>query len=220
MNNQSQGQGETKGRAKSGTKDKAKGRSKLKILNYILKAIIFLSGLVLMVMFFSKASGTYKIWSYLATMALPFSVDLVRLLGLKISDRLEAAILIFIIPAMILGIDLDWYKIIYPFDKIVHGASGILAAFGAREIINQASGKPDNIWFKVTFSICFVSFTAVTWECIEFLIDRFAGTNMQELITPGIEDTMFDLIVAMLGGIIGTVLAFGHLGSTKNKTKK
>ena len=31
---------------------------------------------------------------------------------------------------------------------------------------------------------------------------------MQELISTGVADTMFDMIVALIGGVIGTILAF------------
>lgn len=190
----------------------------MKILIRILKAGIVLAGLVLAIMFFSQVSGTYKIWSYLATMVLPFAVDIVRIFGLKVSKEFELAYLLFLIPAMVMGIDLDVYKIFYPFDKIVHGLSGVLAAYGAKEIILQASGKPDKLGFKVLFSICFVAFTAVAWECTEFLIDQIAGTNMQELIQCGTADTMYDMIIALVGGVAGTILAFSNFRRTKRKT--
>lgn len=189
----------------------------MKIFIKILKIGIVLTGLVLSVMFFSQVSGTYKIWSYLATMLLPFAVDFVRLFGLKVSEKFELAYLLFIIPAMVLGIDLDLYKIVYPFDKIVHGLSGVLAAFGAREILLQGSGKPDKPGFKVMFALSFVAFTAVAWECTEFLIDQVAGTNMQELIQCGTADTMYDMVTAMIGGVVGTMLAFTNFKRKKTK---
>ncbi|MBQ3309078.1 DUF2238 domain-containing protein [Candidatus Saccharibacteria bacterium] len=185
-----------------------------------LKYGILITGAVLAIMHFIPAlSESFpKIWSYLATMALPFGMDVLRFLGLKISKRFEIAYLLFIIPAMILGIDLDIYKIFYPFDKIVHCLSGVLAAFGAREIIEQASGKPDQAWFRALFSICFVAFTAAVWECFEFSCDQIAGQHMQELIAPGLSDTMWDIIVALIGGVVGTVLAFPakRINNTKN----
>jgi hypothetical protein len=54
----------------------------------------------------------------------------------------------------------------------------------------------------------FVAFVAVLWECFEFSMDQIAGMHMQELISTGVADTMFDMIVALIGGVIGTVLAF------------
>lgn len=189
----------------------------MKIFIRILKAGIVLAGIAFTIMFFSNVPGMYKIWSYLATLILPFAVDFIRIFGLKVSEKFEIAYLLFLLPAMIFGIDLDWYKLIPPFDKIVHGLSGVLAAYGAREIILQASGKPDKLGFKVMFSISFVAFTAVAWECTEFLIDQVAGTNMQELLQCGTADTMYDMIVALAGGIVGTFLAFTTFKKPKRK---
>ncbi len=180
----------------------------MKVIILLLKIAIVITGSVLAILYFIPGTGFTKIWSYLATLALPFAMDFARLIGIKVSKRFELAYLLFIIPAMVLGIDFDIYKIIYPFDKIVHTLSGTLTAFGAREIIDQASGKPDQMWFKALFSMAFVAFVAAIWECFEFLMDQVTGTNMQELIAPGIQDTMYDMIVALVGGAIGTVLAF------------
>lgn len=179
----------------------------MKTLIKVLKYGIVLVGAGLTICYFANWGSFDKIWSYLATMALPFATDLLRITGLKISKRFEIAYLLFIIPAMIMGIDFNLYKIIYPFDKIVHTLSGVLSAFAAREIIKQTSAM-DKPWFRSLFSLCFVAFTALIWECYEFLMDQVTGTNMQELIIPGIADTMYDMIVAMIGGLIGTVLAF------------
>ena len=178
-----------------------------KLINF-LKIAILITGAVLAIIHFIPGTNFPKIWSYLATIALPFVMDVLRLIGVKVSRRFELAYLLFLIPAMVIGIDFDFYKIFYPFDKIVHTLSGVLTAFGARELIDQASGKPDEMWFKALFSMSFVALVAVLWECFEFTSDQIGGTSMQELIAPGIADTMFDMIVALIGGVIGTVLAF------------
>lgn len=180
----------------------------MKTLIKLLKIGIVIVGAVLAILYFIPDNGFVKIWSYLATIGLPFAMDILRLLGVKISKRFELAYLLFIIPAMVLGIDFDVYKIVYPFDKIVHTLSGVLTAFGAAELLDQASGKPDQLWFKALFSMSFVAFVAVIWECFEFLMDQVTGTNMQELLAPGISDTMFDMIVALIGGMIGIVMIY------------
>lgn len=178
----------------------------VKILKYTLSAI----GVVLLILHFVPNTGFTKVWSYLATILLPFVIDIVRLTGVKVSKQFELCYLIFLIPAMILGIDFDIYKVFYPLDKIAHGFSGVLSAFGAKEILDQASAKPDEKWFKILWTIAFVGFVAMLWECFEFACDQIGGTSMQQLIAPGISDTMYDMIVAMIGGIIGTILIFGR----------
>ena len=131
-----------------------------RLINF-LKIAILITGAVLAIIHFIPGTNFPKIWSYLATIALPFVMDVLRLIGIKVSRRFELAYLLFLIPAMVIGIDFDFYKIFYPFDKIVHTLSGVLTAFGARELIDQASGKPDEMWFKALFSMSFVALVAV-----------------------------------------------------------
>ena len=181
----------------------------LENLRKLLKYAIMLAGVVMFFVHFIPGSWFVKIWSYVATVGLAFVPDVLRLLGLKISRRLEIWYYVFIVFAMILGIDLDFYKWeFFPYDKAVHAASGFLASFVARELIEQASDKKDFLWFKALFTISFVAFTACAWECFEFMMDQAFGQHMQELISVGVADTMWDIISAMGGGLLGTTLVY------------
>ena len=111
-------------------------------INYLLKAIISLSGVVFTVFYFIDATTWHKLPSYLVTIVLPYIPEVLAKLGFKVTTRLQLAYNAFLIIAMVLGIDLDWYKNIiimgYPsYDKIVHTLSGIFAAFGAKEILDH-----------------------------------------------------------------------------------
>lgn len=178
----------------------------LDIANKILKYGIFSVGAVLIVIHFINPDLMPKAWQYLATMALVFLFDLMRMCGMKISAGLEFWYYIFIIPAMILGIDFNLYKIIYPLDKIVHFCSGLLTARGAKEIWDQCHIASEKKLFKPLFIMCFVAFIAVLWECFEFSCDQILGQSMQQLIVPGVSDTMWDMIVALMGGFLYTTL--------------
>lgn len=43
---------------------------------------------------------------------------------------------------------------------------------------------------------------AVLWECTEFTIDKLLGTDTQKVLTTGVNDTMKDMICALLGAIL------------------
>lgn len=175
-------------------------RKALKVINIIIKYSIFALGAGLMVAHFASPDNMPKAWSYFATMALVFIPDIVRMMKIKISAGLEFWYYVFIIPAMVLGIDFELYKVIYPLDKIVHGFSGVLTAWTAKDILKQLSSKPDDRFFKVLFIIGFVALIAVIWECFEFMCDQLFGQNMQQLVVPGVADTMWDMIIALIGG--------------------
>ncbi|MBQ8991985.1 DUF2238 domain-containing protein [Candidatus Saccharibacteria bacterium] len=196
----------------------------LKQINLCIKVIIITVGVLLSILYLVPGTQFYKIWSYLATIALAFAPEIWRhVFHLKASDEVELAYYIFLIPAMVLGIDLDIYKIWTPLDKIAHLSSGVLTAVVAWEVAGQAyAKKPGAKWFKYLFMICFVAMTAAVWECFEYGSDRLFGTHMQELISVGLDDTMQDILFAIGGGILTTGLVgiLEHSPNTKKKKKK
>lgn len=208
---------------------------KIQKINYLLKIIISLSGIILTTLYFIDPVTWHKLPSYLVTIILPYVPELLAKLGFKVTTRLEIAYSAFLIIAMVLGIDLDWYKSIiimgYPsYDKIVHTISGVFTAFCGKEILDHfydgkdlvvnhrttstkagSSGqstikrKVYHSGFAFLFIICFVVFTAAMWECFEFTYDQLCGGHMQELNAPGVGDTMGDIISATIAGFLTAI---------------
>lgn len=208
---------------------------KIQKINYLLKIIISLSGIILTTLYFIDPVTWHKLPSYLVTIILPYVPELLAKLGFKVTTRLEIAYSAFLIIAMVLGIDLDWYKSIiimgYPsYDKIVHTISGVFTAFCGKEILDHfydgkdlvvnhrttstkagSSGqstikrKVYHSGFAFLFIICFVVFTAAMWECFEFTYDQLCGGHMQELNAPGVGDTMGDIISASIAGFLTAI---------------
>ena len=200
--------------------------SNLAKLDLIIKFLIAFSGVALTIMHFIDPVTWHKLPSYLVTIILPFIPDLIEKINLHTSTKLRLAYSLFLVIAMVFGIDLDWYKNLiifgYPsYDKIVHTLSGIFSAFLAKEILdNVYDGKDSAVKststsstsavkikkystaFAFLFIISFVFFVAAAWECFEFSYDQLYGGHMQELNAPGVGDTMGDIISAGIGGII------------------
>ncbi|MDO4759173.1 MAG: hypothetical protein Q4A30_00060 [Candidatus Saccharibacteria bacterium] len=179
------------------------------IINKVLKWAISLTGLTLVVMHFYARENWPKIWSYIATIILPWVPEILAKMGLKFSRRLELAYLWFLMPAMVMGIDFEGYKNIWAFDKLVHGLSGGLTLVVGLEFWQILASKMN--WKKVTkqekvlkswFAMGIVAIIAVGWECFEFFYDQFCDGRMQQLVSTGVADTMWDLVMAMIGGII------------------
>ena len=208
---------------------------KIQKINYLLKIIISLSGIILTTLYFIDPVTWHKLPSYLVTIILPYVPELLAKLGFKVTTRLEIAYSAFLIIAMVLGIDLDWYKSIiimgYPsYDKIVHTISGVFTAFCGKEILDHFYDGKDLVvnhravsakagssgqstfkrkiyhsGFAFLFFICFVVFTAAMWECFEFTYDQLCGGHMQELNAPGVGDTMGDIISASIAGFLTAI---------------
>ena len=194
-------------------------KKKLEYLKIALKIIIALFGIGFFIAHFINPAAWPKPLSYLATIALPFIPEFLGLFKIKPSTRLQIAYLFFLILAMVMGIDFDLYKDLYIcgnpcFDKVAHTISGVFAAFVAKEVIDKnydgkiskttgnSTVKYYNSSFAWLFIVSFVAFSAAGWECFEFLYDKIAGGNMQELISSGLDDTMWDILSALIAGII------------------
>ncbi len=189
-------------------------------INLILKIIISLFGIGLFIAHLIDPVAWPKIGSYLVTIILPFVPDIFKGFGINTSSRLQIAFSLFLGLAMVAGIDFDLYRTWYIFgnpcfDKIAHTLSGVLAAFVAKEVLDECyDGKDVKVTgskarvkhydtrFTWLFIVAFVALTAAGWECFEFLYDQIAGGNMQELIAPGLNDTMWDILGALAAGII------------------
>jgi hypothetical protein len=200
--------------------------SNLAKLDLIIKLLISFSGVALTIMHFVDQVTWHKLPSYLVTIILPFVPDLIAKINLHTSTKLRLSYSFFLVIAMVLGIDLDWYKTLIIFgspsyDKIVHTLSGVFSAFLAKEILDNVYDGKDSIVkssstsrtseikvkkystaFAFLFIVSFVFFVAAAWECFEFSYDQLCGGHMQELNAPGVGDTMGDIISAGIGGLI------------------
>ncbi len=59
--------------------------------------------------------------------------------------------------------------------------------------------------------LCFVALSATLWEFLEWIGDFYLQTRMQE----GLNDTMGDMFLGLIGGLISTVLLFVPKFQTK-----
>lgn len=189
-------------------------------INLILKVIISLFGIGFFIAHLVDPVAWPKTGGYLATIILPFVPDILKGFGINTSTRLQIAFSLFLGLAMVAGIDFDLYKTWYIFgnpcfDKIAHILSGVLAAFVAKEVLDECyEGKDVKVTgskarvkhydtrFTWLFIVAFVALTAAGWECFEFLYDQIADGSMQQLIAPGVDDTMWDILGALAAGII------------------
>jgi len=190
--------------------------NKLAILGRAIQVLISATGVILLIGWLVEPTVWIKPLSYLATIILPYIPDLFKLIKVKISVPLMLAYEVFLVIAMVLGIDLDWYKEVLVaangdsyYDKIVHFSSGILAVAAGQEFFDlytkQSHVQKRVQWFQILFLLGVVAFIAVGWECYEFLYDEICGGHMQELVKTGVSDTMWDMIVSLIGGGIGVI---------------
>ncbi|MBR6961151.1 DUF2238 domain-containing protein [Candidatus Saccharibacteria bacterium] len=182
-------------------------------MNKIERAIIYILraafvGLAIFFLVRILVDPNYNKWGgVIAGLALPFLPPVVeKVYKSHISFRIQLVYYVFLFISLDLGICLDWYKTAPFFDKIVHFGSGVLSALVGYYALVYFKVMKNPRGFKILFIVSLCMLVAVGWECFEFCCDKFLGQHMQQLVSVGVDDTMFDLLAAAAGSIIGAAL--------------
>ena len=83
----------------------------------------------------------------------------------------------------------------------MHFISGIFTGYIATYILKDKNNK----LYNFLFILGFVSLIAVSWEIFEYISSIIFDVDPQKVKLTGINDTMKDIIVALLGGILVTI---------------
>ena len=132
-----------------------------------------------------------------------------RLFKIKhIAFRIELLYYIFVFIALDLGICFDLYVgwADFIFDKVVHFLSGVGTSIVGYYALNYYKTERTPKFFRGLFIVFFSISIATLWEFFEFSCDKILGFHMQTLVTSGVDDTMWDLIAATIGSVIGAWL--------------
>lgn len=104
------------------------------------------------------------------------------------------------------GYSQQLYIILYPYyDKFAHFISSItvaVLAFVSILLINRFSCTKLARWQIFFYIVIFTMAIGAFWEIYEYLLDTFFGSYLTKLLQHGLEDTMIDLIIDLVGGII------------------
>lgn len=132
-------------------------------------------------------------------------------LEIRLPTNFLAAIAVFAFATLFLGEVLDFYERFWWWDIALHGGSAV--SFGLVGFLfvffmfegNRFAAPPVAVAFV---SFCFAVTIGCAWEIFEFGMDQIFGLNMQKT---GLVDTMWDLIVDMIGAAIGATAGFFFL---------
>lgn len=127
---------------------------------------------------------------------------------IKIDDSKIFLYLIFIFVADFLGCVINLYNTVSWFDLFAHFLSGIFTFVLGLIIYDKIAKRDNNKILKILFCLGIVGIIIVVWEIIEFTGDNLIGANLQHNIDTGVVDTMQDMIVALLGGLLATIYSF------------
>ena len=150
----------------------------------------------------------------LATLALSVApVVLAKRLDITLPIPFVAAVTLFVVASIFRGEAFDFYERVWWWDIALHGSSAI--GFGLVGFIFVLMMFEGDRFAAPPGAMCLMAFgLAVTvgacWEIFEFLMDHWFGLNMQK---SGLQDTMEDLIVDVIGSAFATWLGYVYLRS-------
>ncbi len=134
-----------------------------------------------------------------------------RWLGIDLPPSFLAAIVIFLFGTLFLGEVFDFYERYWWWDLVLHLGSAM--GFGLIGFLFIFMLFEGDRYAAPPLAIAMLSFATgislgAVWEVFEFGMDQIFGLNMQK---SGLVDTMGDLIVDMLGALIGATSGFLYL---------
>lgn len=146
-----------------------------------------------------------RILTYLAVIPVLLAPWLLRGTKYQLGDKELCCYYIFIFLADFLGCVVNLYNMIGWYDLFVHFLSGIFTFGVGLFVLRRIFVGECSVLFEVIFSICLVMMIASLWEFFEFGADWLLGMDLQHTIDTGVWDTMEDMIVAFLGGILSGI---------------
>ena len=181
----------------------------------ILQAIMALELLVLLLD--GQWLNAFLVLSIMAVTLAP--VVLRNRFFLNIPPEFQASAVLFVFAALFLGEIQSYYDLIWWWDIALHGVSGLLLGilgFLLVYVLNEH--EPVDLrmrsGFVAFFSFLFAVAVGTLWELFEFVVDLALGTRMQKPMfadPSGLTDTMWDLIVNLLGALVVSLAGYKFL---------
>jgi uncharacterized membrane protein YjdF len=144
---------------------------------------------------------------------------LARRVKIVIPPQFELLAIAFIFASLYLGERRDFYARFWWWDLLLHSTSGVLLGilgFLLVFILNESPRVDLHMRpkFVAFFAFCFSVTVGALWEIFEFGMDQIFGTNMQKPMfgdPSGLTDTMWDLIVDVLGTLAVSLYGYYYL---------
>ena len=129
-------------------------------------------------------------------------------MGVRLPMTFGAMVVVFLFATLFLGELGDFYEKYWWWDLVLH--SGAAIGFGLIGYVLVFMLFEGDRFAAPPLSLAFLAFSIAVsigtlWEIFEFGMDQIFGLNMQK---SGLDDTMWDMIVNMLGAGVGAAAGY------------
>ncbi|HVS12733.1 MAG TPA: hypothetical protein VMV46_02320 [Thermoanaerobaculia bacterium] len=143
-----------------------------------------------------------------------------------IPPEIELLAIAFVFAALFLGEVRGYYQRFWWWDVALHTSSGFLLGIVGFLLVHVLNEKEEidvhmNPGFVAFFAFLFAVGIGALWEIFEFGMDSVFGLNMQKEMLgdpSGLTDTMWDLIVDVLGALVISLVGYGYLRTAGNES--
>lgn len=196
----------------------------MKILKKILKlvnSLLFVFFICFVVYMLISSYDTLGLTNILTVLCILPLIMVPYLLGkIKVYHMDEVLIFFyyfFLLLALVMGSVLKFYYRIWWFDLFTHFISGAMTSIIAFILLKENGFvKKKYKWIGFIFIILFTISAAVCWEYFEFFCDKLFQSDSQWVMATGVDDTMTDMLIATLAGILSSFYYLYYLYK-KNK---
>ncbi len=139
--------------------------------------------------------------SILPIIMIPYLID--KIFHYQMKEGLQFTYYLFVLVALGLGSILGFYHHISWFDLLAHFLTGIFSSLIACIFLQKYRlFQNDKKSFIILFIILFSLSISTGWEFFEFFSDKIFNGDTQYVKSTGVDDTMEDMLIALLGSIL------------------
>ena len=177
---------------------------------------ILLAPVVYQIYQMTAAGDFSRLESSIAVISLIFAGDILKKLGVRTSAIIEIIFLIFLFISSILGSLFHFYEFVDYFDKFAHLLSGIVTAILGIIMLKKWRIKSKH---QLSFDIILMNILSLAiasaWEIYEFVASKALNSDLQRVGASGVTDTVHDMIVALIGSLMVSVMYYAIVRNEK-----
>lgn len=177
---------------------------------------ILLATVVYQIYQMTAAGNFSRLESSIAVIPLIFAGDILKKLGVRTSAIIEIIFLIFLFISSILGSLFHFYEFVDYFDKFAHLLSGIVTAILGIIMLKKWRIKSKH---QLSFDIILMNILSLAiasaWEIYEFVASKALNSDLQRVGASGVTDTVHDMIVALIGSLMVSVMYYAIVRDEK-----